>query len=222
MSNKPSPKPLALAAAALTVAGLIGWRLAASQDPAAQLRQLAPRIGADRLESPLTSGQRTYLLQRAGDTAQAPTPPVAFGDLLASVAPKPGTIVFVNFWATWCKPCVREMPAMLELARRMRDEGRDFVMVAVSYDDDWAPVSDFFARLAGSPRPPELVLARDPAPEDPDSLRRSLGTRQIPESYVLRDGVVLARFVNLREWTQPDIVKYFQLLTELPVGPARR
>ncbi len=221
MSTTTPRNRLLWTALAVGLAGLVAWRIFAAQDPAKRLRQIAPRIGADRIEAPLTDAQRAYALERAGSTAQGPAATVPFADLLAQVAPKPGTVVFVNFWATWCKPCVQEMPTMMELARRMRDEGRDFVMVAVSYDDDWAAVSDFFARLVGNPRPAELVLARDPAPDSPTSLRMSLGTRQIPESYVLRDGVVLARFVNLREWTQPEIVEYFQLLTEIPRGAPR-
>src|ERR1051326_7887498 len=45
-----------------------------------------------------------------------------------------GKVVFLNFWATWCQPCIREMPYMQKLNDRLK--GRDFQMLAVSVDND--------------------------------------------------------------------------------------
>src|SRR5215469_2577593 len=47
-----------------------------------------------------------------------------------------GKIVVLNFWATWCPPCVEEMPSLVELQRRMQAQGKDVVVLAVSVDDD--------------------------------------------------------------------------------------
>ena len=55
-----------------------------------------------------------------------------------------GQVVLVNFWATWCKTCVVEMPSMERLVAHMR--GRPFRLLAVSVDDKWEDVRKFFAR----------------------------------------------------------------------------
>ena len=58
-----------------------------------------------------------------------------------------GKVVLLNFWATWCKPCEDEMPAMERLYRAL--DGSDFELVAVSVDDDDAIVSAFVEKSMG-------------------------------------------------------------------------
>src|SRR5262249_25410352 len=55
-----------------------------------------------------------------------------------------GQVVLVNFWATWCKTCVVEMPSMEQLVKKMKD--KPFRLVAVSVDDGWREVREFFPR----------------------------------------------------------------------------
>ena len=54
-----------------------------------------------------------------------------------------GKIVVLNFWATWCPPCVEEMPSLLRLQAKLKDDPR-FVLLAVSTDEGWEPVRKFF------------------------------------------------------------------------------
>ena len=54
---------------------------------------------------------------------------------MVSLSRQRGHPVLVNFWATWCPPCVEEVPSMEELARRL--DGSDMRLLAVSVDDDW-------------------------------------------------------------------------------------
>ena len=86
-------------------------------------------------------------------------------------------------------------------------------MVGVSYDDGWKTLLDFFRRMVGG-MPREIDIAIDPVGEEPGSLRLHFGTRKLPETYVIVDGHVLARFVNERDWTDPAMVEYFQRLLE--------
>ena len=103
-----------------------------------------------------------------------PTPPMSA--VLLDKRGKPlsldvfrGMPILINFWATWCEPCIREIPSMLALAKQMRRS--EFVMFAVSYDDSWDPVLSFFEQYTGG-IPPELLLLWSPQP------------RKLPQAHV--------------------------------------
>ncbi len=59
--------------------------------------------------------------------------PVSSAQLAEVLAEKTGSVVLVNFWASWCTPCLKEIPTLVELAERYRDRG--FELVPVSLDD---------------------------------------------------------------------------------------
>jgi thiol-disulfide isomerase/thioredoxin len=102
-----------------------------------------------------------------------------------------GKPVLVHFWATWCPPCRRELPSLLDLGRRLEAEGRAR-FVAISVDDDWGPVRTFF----GGQVPSEVVMdGRDAAAE-------TWQLALLPETYLLApDGTTRLRFVGPRDWT---------------------
>ena len=60
-----------------------------------------------------------------------------------------GKFVFLNFWATWCEPCVDEMPAMMTLNETLKD--RDFHMLAVSVDTSWEVIEEFLRPVRAGP-----------------------------------------------------------------------
>jgi thiol-disulfide isomerase/thioredoxin len=113
-----------------------------------------------------------------------------------------GEVVFLNFWATWCPPCLEELPDMAALSKRLA--GRGFHMVAVSQDNDWQTLQSFFARSGGVP--PGLTVALDPG----GRLASMYGTEKLPETYVIgRTGRVLARWVNAQPWKAPEMFAWF-------------
>jgi len=190
-----------LVAFGLILAGLESSKRTSS----ARILRLMPAIGAELVDLPLTAEQGEWPLETPQDTL------LRLGDLPRD------TLVFLNFWATWCPPCREELPSMLQLRESLAD--RRFMMVAVSYDEDWPTIRGFFSRwLGGMPSQAQLVLLRDPAGGDDDapSLRRTLGTDKLPDTYVLYNGRIIARFVNARDWIEPAIVEYFRQL-----APAR-
>ena len=130
----------------------------------------------------------------------------------------PGTLTFVNFWATWCPPCRAEMPSMLQLAQEMsqRHPGK-FRMVAVSVDDGWPEVQGFFGgRLPGG-----LLVVRDP---DQSATRAYYCTARggcpeegfkFPESYVVDGkGRIAALFVGDRDWNAPAARRILEALLD--------
>ncbi len=108
-----------------------------------------------------------------------------------------GRIVLLNFWATWCPPCVSEMPSLEALRKRMA--GQDFQLLAVSVDEvGWEAIDRFLARI-----PVSMTILLD-ARGDVSSL---YGTYQLPESYLIgRDGRILKKYVGPRDWMDPAIV----------------
>lgn len=101
-----------------------------------------------------------------------------------------GKVVFVNFWATWCTPCREEMPAMERLWQRHRDRG--FMMVAVSLDNDPAPVTPFVKKLKLT-----FPIALDPKMQ----AANPYGVRALPSSFLVdRKGYMTALALGPRAW----------------------
>lgn len=109
-----------------------------------------------------------------------------------------GKVVLLNFWATWCPPCVREMPS-LEMMRKQL-EGDDFKLLAVSVDEaGWSAIDTFLSRV-----PVEMTIVSDAKGE----VSAKYGTYQLPESYLIgRDGRILKKYIGPREWAEAEIVE---------------
>ena len=112
-----------------------------------------------------------------------------------------GHPVLLNFWATWCAPCVEEIPSLEDLARRI--EGTDLRMLAVSVDDDWAPIRRFFAK--GS----RIGVLLDKSHDIP----KAWGTDKYPETFLIdAAGRVRYYYVNKRDWSRPEAVACLESL----------
>jgi peroxiredoxin len=101
-----------------------------------------------------------------------------------------GKVVMVNFWATWCPPCLEEMPAMERLYRRHKDAG--FTLVAVSVDTDAAKVKPFLASNKLT-----FPVGLDPRME----LANTYAVRALPSSFIVdRAGNLAALAIGPRHW----------------------
>jgi peroxiredoxin len=104
-----------------------------------------------------------------------------------------GHPVMLNFWATWCAPCVEEMPSMEELARRV--EKTDIRMLAISVDEEWDVVRRFFVK--GTKMGVLLDANKDVA--------KRFGTEKYPETFLIdAAGKVRHYFINKRDWSKPE------------------
>ncbi len=112
-----------------------------------------------------------------------------------------GKPVLLNFWATWCPPCVQEVPDLVALQRQMGDK---VVVVAVSMDVDEAAYKAFTTKNM-----PGVLTVRDP-----DHKSSALyGTFAYPESFLIdKDGKIQRKFIGAVEWTSPSIIEYFAKL----------
>lgn len=107
-----------------------------------------------------------------------------------------GKVVLLNLWATWCPPCVEEMPTLEELSRRM--VGRDFVLLAVSEDESPTSVKPWIESRGFTF--PVLLDGRG-------EVGNRYGVTGYPETFVIdRQGNVVHHHVGFRNWTDPEIV----------------
>jgi cytochrome c biogenesis protein CcmG/thiol:disulfide interchange protein DsbE len=109
-----------------------------------------------------------------------------------------GQVVVLNFWATWCPPCVEEMPSLVEMQRRMKAKG--VTVVAVSMDVDQSAYRQFL-----KDHNVNLLTVRDPGQKS----NNLYGTFKFPETYVIdRNGVMRRKFIGAVDWTEPEITDF--------------
>jgi peroxiredoxin len=119
-----------------------------------------------------------------------------------------GQVVLINFWATWCKPCEDEMPAMERLYRQLG--GDAFELLAVSVDDEPADVVSFAERLDLS-----FPILMDPDEE----VAHAYQTYRYPETLLIdRNGVVIERFVGPKDWDASPYVSRIRRLLDGDAG----
>jgi cytochrome c biogenesis protein CcmG, thiol:disulfide interchange protein DsbE len=106
-----------------------------------------------------------------------------------------GKKVLLHFWATWCGPCVLELPELMEMAER---ESKDLMVIAIAVDKDWQTIGSFLERYPKLKKLPEVVsLYLDPEGKIPSQY----GTNGLPESFLLgRDLTVISKLVGAQPW----------------------
>lgn len=118
-----------------------------------------------------------------------------------------GKVVLVNIWATWCRPCVDEMPSMQKLYQELQDD--DFEILAVSVDTLGEKVVKPFMQKY------QLTF---PALLDPQgSIKASYGATGIPESFIIdRQGLLVKKVIGAIDWSSPEVFGFFRNLIQQP------
>ncbi len=112
------------------------------------------------------------------------------------LAKQKGKIFIVHFWATWCPPCVEEIPALSRFWDKYRTR-EDVELYAISVDKDWKTIDDFMAK-----NPSTIPLFHDPGA----ATAKRFGTTQYPETYIVNDkGRVLFRVQGAVDWSNADV-----------------
>ncbi len=106
-----------------------------------------------------------------------------------------GKLLVLHFWATWCPPCVEEIPSLNEFQRQFAASG--VVVVGVSVDKNQKAYSNFLKRFGVT-----FETARDPSAELP----ASYGTYQYPETYIINSsGRVVQKIISNRDWAGAEM-----------------
>jgi len=110
--------------------------------------------------------------------------------------------VVLNFWATWCPPCVQELPSLLTMQERLRGKGVTVLGVSIDVDGD---AYHRFLKL----RNVNFLTVRDPE----QKVATTYGTAGWPETYVIdRQGVLRRKFVGPVDWTSPEVMDFLSKL----------
>ena len=118
-----------------------------------------------------------------------------------SSASFPGNLLIVNVWATWCKPCLKEMPGFKELLRKMNRP--DVKLLAVSIDQKLYKVQDF---VKENPFPFVFL-------HDPEANIRSIFDGVVPATYIInKRGEMVARVEGSIEWDKKEIRTFLEYL----------
>jgi thiol-disulfide isomerase/thioredoxin len=114
-----------------------------------------------------------------------------------------GKTVFLNLWATWCGPCVREMPSIARLAQDPRLKGKSIEFVCVSVDNSSDVVRQF---LAARPEWTMTVLRAD-------KIAPVFSTDGIPATFLIAaDGRIAANVIGGAEWDEAHVVEFLDKL----------
>lgn len=170
---------------ALMLSLLLSPLLAASS-LAADLKELTPRPAA-ALALPALAGGTTDLRQLRGK------------------------VVLVNFWASWCPPCLKEMPSMNRLAERLA--GKPFVILGVNAGDNADTIRAFLKKI-----PVNFPILLD----EEGKTVKPWQAFVFPTSYVVdRQGRVRLGLVGSIEWDSPEAVARIEALLREPDPAAR-
>jgi peroxiredoxin len=149
------------------------------------------------------------------DTPKSPVPALDFMGITAEGKPirlsdLKGNVVLLNFWATWCVPCLEEMPSMDRLNREM--QGKKLKILAIDLQETAERVQQFAKANKFS-----FDLVLDPAGE----ISHHYGVLRIPVSYIIdAKGLIIRRAQGPRAWDSKESVAFFDGLLNAPVAKA--
>jgi cytochrome c biogenesis protein CcmG/thiol:disulfide interchange protein DsbE len=128
----------------------------------------------------------------------APDFTVQDGDRKVALNQFRGQVVLLNFWATWCPPCVDELPSLMNLQERVK--GKGIVVLGVSIDVDENAYHRFLKQYN----------VNFPTVRDPEQKVSSMyGTTGWPETYIIdRNGVLRRKVVGPINWNSPEVMEF--------------
>jgi cytochrome c biogenesis protein CcmG/thiol:disulfide interchange protein DsbE len=114
-----------------------------------------------------------------------------------------GKVVVLNFWATWCPPCVEEMPSLNRFDQQIRPLGA--MVLGVSVDETQQAMEQFIR---------DQHISFPNYFEPTRSLAASYGTSMFPETYIIgKDGRIARKIIGPQDWDRPDFLQYIRQLT---------
>ena len=174
--------------------------------PAAPYVELAELVRYEHVEASLDDPQFAAAMSKLEtDDANRQNADFTLSDLRGKVwtlRELRGKVVLVNFWATWCPPCVEETPSLIELNKRISN--RNGVVLGVSVDEDDAAYQKFIQEHGIN-----FPTSRDGSKKS----AQDYGTVMYPETYIIdRHGKIARKVIGPQDWNSAEMVAYFDNL----------
>ncbi|HRO66773.1 MAG TPA: TlpA disulfide reductase family protein [Pseudobdellovibrionaceae bacterium] len=118
-----------------------------------------------------------------------------------------GKVLIVNFWASWCGPCVEEIPSFVRLKRALGD---DIHILAISNDNTREDI-DIFLKSFPDFKGPGIEIVQDTPKDFP--ITKMFGVYRLPESFVFtKSGRMIRKVVGTIDWASPDAQDFLKTL----------
>jgi cytochrome c biogenesis protein CcmG/thiol:disulfide interchange protein DsbE len=115
-----------------------------------------------------------------------------------------GKVVILNFWASWCPPCIEEAPSLTRLQQHLAPLGGTVLGVDPGEQEDQTSYQNFLTQFQIN-----FPTYLDPA----DKIARSYGTTMFPESYIIdRKGLFQRKVIGAQDWSSPEMLTYLDSL----------
>jgi peroxiredoxin len=141
-----------------------------------------------------------------------PAPNFTFPDLngkMVSLVDYKGKVVLVNIWATWCPPCVDEMPSMEKLYQLLN--GENFEILAVSIDTK--------GRKVVAPFMKKYKLTFPALIDSKGIIKTTYKTTGVPESFIIdKQGILIKKIIGPLNWANPEVFGFLKDLIQRPVS----
>lgn len=134
-------------------------------------------------------------------------PEFEFEDLYGkklSIEEYKGKLIIVNFWASWCNPCIEEFPSLLRLIEEMKGE---LILVALSADSSEEEARKFLSLFKFNPNWVKVGWDRNM------EIAQMFGTEVLPESYIVgKDFRLKRKIIGVENWSSPQALEFFKYL----------
>lgn len=130
----------------------------------------------------------------------APNFSISDGQHSVDLAKLRGKVVILNFWASWCAPCIEEMPSLEALQHEMPQ----IQIVSIASDEDFAQYQNYVLQ-----HPTDFLTVFDQA----QTSNALYGSFRFPETYIIdKQGIVRRKMIGAQEFTSPDFLEYLKKL----------
>jgi thiol-disulfide isomerase/thioredoxin len=146
----------------------------------------------------------TYRTLSVGEEFPANTPLVGLDGKYKSLGDFKGKVVLINYWAAWCGPCLKEMPSLYQLQKKLAD--KNFVVIGISMDDDLGQGMATLERIAGK-APFEMFKGAEQA------IFHKFPIEGLPFTAILdKQGKIAYAEPGERNWLEEEAVKMIEAL----------
>lgn len=119
-----------------------------------------------------------------------------------------GKPTILHFWATWCAPCIMELPELIELSKKQKN----YNFIAIAEDDSWNDLEQFFLK---HPNLSEMKNSMTIILDSGRKIANTYGSSQFPETFILNKNLIIeAKFIGAKSWLHPQMTNFLNLVSE--------